>query len=277
MLATKTQAAPGKNNRDRARCLGFAENLIGYLMEPTEHYNRSKRNLAIFATLLALVLIGGVKPEDGSKIFGFQVHPKAIPTVLFFVVCYLLYQFYLARLFQHDEIRDRTAIWIDFYSIAGLSAVVLGGYLFFHLFWQIIGLSPLTLAAALVLALLSSLVALALIRWSDLDKWRRETFALRQSTIARRLKEPGWILNYNPKVPGKTKEISFENDGSIGEGRNPNEFKWKLSNNRQLEIYREEGKLHNKFAYDAATDQFKATQPDTKYKIEGQFIYREPR
>jgi hypothetical protein len=246
-------------------------------MEPTEHYNRSKRNLAIGASLLALVLLGGVTAENAGHVFGFNIHPKAIPTVLFFVVCYLLYQFFLARLFQHDEVQKRTSIWFDFYILTGLTVAVLVGYLIFYLLWQVVGLSWITLAGSFGGLFVGALVALALIRGSDLIKWQRETFALRQSTIERRLKEPGWILNYNPKVPGKTKAISFEDDGSIGEGRNPNEFKWKLNKDRQLEMYSDDGHLFNKFAYDAATDQFKATQPNRKYKIEGQVIYREPR
>lgn len=140
---------------------------------------------------------------------------------------------------------------------------------------QIVGLSPLALGASLALALVSALVTLALISWNDLAKWRRETFALRKSSIRQRLKEPGWILNYNPKVAGRTKPISFEDDGSIGEGHNDNEFKWNLVN-YQLDIIAKDGALHNSFAYDADTDQFKATRPERKYKIEGQVIYRQP-
>ncbi len=169
-------------------------------MEPTEHYNRSKRNLAIFAAILALVLLGGVTPEDSSTIFGFKIHPEVIPTVLSCVVFYLLYQFFLARLFQHDDIRSRTSIWFDFYIIAGLSVVVLVSYLIFYLLWQVAGLSPLALAAVFGVALVSVLVTLAVIRWSDLAKWRREAVALRKSTVAQRLKEPGWMLNY--RLPG---------------------------------------------------------------------------
>jgi hypothetical protein len=42
-------------------------------MEPSELYNRNKRNLAIFAALLALVLVGGVKPEDQGELLGFRI------------------------------------------------------------------------------------------------------------------------------------------------------------------------------------------------------------
>jgi hypothetical protein len=256
----------------RAECSALKS---GEIMEPTEHYNRSKRNLAIFAAILALVLFGGLTAKDGGSFFGFNVRPEVIPTVLFFVVFYLLYQFFLARLFQHDEIRSRTSIWIDFYIIAGFSLVVLVGYLIFYLLRQIVELTPLALVAVLLLALVSALVTLALIRWNDLAKWRREAFALRKSMLTQRLKEPGWILNYNPKIPGRTKQISFEDDGSIGEGRNDNEFKWNLVND-QLDIIAKDGALHNSFAYEADTDQFKATRPERKYKIEGQVIYRQP-
>jgi hypothetical protein len=96
-------------------------------MEPTELYNHSKRNLVIFAAVLALALFGVVKVEGTVNQFGLTVVPNAVPTVLFFVVVYLLYQFVLASTFQHDDVRRRTRI--DFASTAGFSSFVLLGYL----------------------------------------------------------------------------------------------------------------------------------------------------
>src|SRR5690606_8275299 len=76
-------------------------------MEPTDFYNRSKRNLAAFTSFFALILFGGVAPEEGTKILGFILAKDTLPAVLFVVVLYLLYQFILAISFQPDSIRKQ--------------------------------------------------------------------------------------------------------------------------------------------------------------------------
>jgi hypothetical protein len=63
-----------------------------------------------------------------------------------------------------------------------------------------------------------------LLRGAEWANWRREAIVLREATIEQRLKISGWLLNYNPKLPNKIKPISFNDDGTIGDGRNPNEF-----------------------------------------------------
>lgn len=243
-------------------------------MEPTELYNRSKRNLFIFATVLALLLVGGTSaPQAGAVFYGFNARPEYIPSVLSLVVLYLLFQFFLARNFQPDTIRNRTKV--DFWVTAGFSIFVLFGYLTIYLRPLIVGLSPSVWATLLLIVVTSGLAGFTLLKWSDLQKWRRETFSLRRSSLEQRLKEPGWTLNYNPQRPGKTKPISFNDDGTIGEGHNDNEHRWRLTDDR-LDIYASNGELQNSFDYDAATDQFKATRPERKFAIEGQVIYRQP-
>jgi hypothetical protein len=44
------------------------------------------------------------------------------------------------------------------------------------------------------------------------------------------LLKDGWILNFNPINRMGRKPISFNADGSIGEGKNPNEFRWQMVN-----------------------------------------------
>lgn len=85
----------------------------------------------------------------------------------------------------------------------------------------------------------------------------------------------GWTLNFNPAVQSSRaqKKISFNTDGTVGEGRNKNEFIWQISNGL-LEIYREGGFLQNRFRYDESADRFVCTNdPDAK-GIKNQTIYR---
>src|SRR5437868_7607193 len=57
-----------------------------------------------------------------------------------------------------------------------------------------------------------------------------------------------WVLNYNPTNPRGRKNISFNEDGTIGEGRNPNEYRWSYANDH-LDIIRQNNDLQNRFKY----------------------------
>ena len=97
-------------------------------MEPTDLYNKSKRNLVTFTALLALVLLGAIQMKGSATLYGngIQIRPELLPTILFVLVLWLLYQFFIARLFQADEIRNR--LWHDFFVTSGLAVVTLLGY-----------------------------------------------------------------------------------------------------------------------------------------------------
>jgi hypothetical protein len=239
-------------------------------MEPTNFYNHSKRNLVVFSAVLALVLFGAVEAKDSTQIFGFKIRPEVIPTVLFFVVVYLLYQFVLAQTFQADEVRQK--VRQDFGITVTFCGVVLVGYVVFYLGHQILGFG-LWIAFAVPIAILAAAIAFVLGRGAVWIKWRREAIELREATVAKRLREPGWVLNYNPKAPGRTKPISFNDDGTIGEGRNANEDRWCLTGNK-LEMINSEGAKQNEFIYEPSLDQFKSAGHSTAHKIEGQYIFR---
>jgi hypothetical protein len=244
---------------------------LNVTMEPTNLYNHGKRNLFAFAAVLALLLSGGVQTAKDAQLFGFAIRAEALPTVLFFIVVYLLYQFSLARMFQTDEIRNRTKV--DFAITAICSSIVLLYYLVFYLLHQIVGLGTQTLVAGCLLVA-GVATGLATTRLTDFSKWRKEAIKFRKETIDSRLKEPGWYLNFNPKVPNGVKRISFESDGSIGDGQNKNETAWRLSGN-SLEILNAQGERQNIFEYDAATDQFKSKGRAKAFNVEGQYIFKE--
>ena len=207
-----------------------------------------------------------------SQLLGFKICPEVLPTVLFFVVAYLLYQFFLARVFQSDEMRSRA--WLDFAITTGFASVVLFGYLIFYLFHQVLGLGPSAVFIALPIVVSALAAVFVLNRGAEWAKWRREAINLRVATIELRLREPGWVLNFNPKSPQGTKRISFNDDGSIGEGQNKNEHAWRLVDNK-LEIVNADGARQNMFEYDPSTDQFKSTGRAKVFNIEGQYIFRE--
>jgi hypothetical protein len=240
--------------------------------EPTELYNRAKRNLVIAVGLLAIVLLGLIDSKDTPEFFGIHLSPQAIPTTLFFITLYLLYQYWLAWSFQPDAIQK--VIRHDFFVTIIPTIFVLLGYLFGYLVSQFVGLNYVPLAIGAGLAVAASAIALYLFQRVKLLSAEREKSELRQDTIQKRLLEPGWRLNFNPHFAQKIKPISFNDDGTIGDGRNVNESKWRWRDN-VLEILREDGGVHNRFKYDPTTDRFVATQPSAVHGITGQFIYRD--
>lgn len=67
-----------------------------------------------------------------------------------------------------------------------------------------------------------------------------------------------WVLVYNPSNPKGRKNISFNEDGTIGEGRNHNEWRWSYANDH-LDIWMKDNRLHNRFKYDPPSGRFHST------------------
>ena len=77
---------------------------------------------------------------------------------------------------------------------------------------------------------------------------------------ARPLVGSPWTLVFNPAAQ-KSKPISFEEGGSIGAGRNKNEFTWRM-NGDALEILNHAGEVHSRFRRDGEMWRH-ANDPDT--------------
>jgi hypothetical protein len=84
----------------------------------------------------------------------------------------------------------------------------------------------------------------------------------------------GWILNFNPMNPMGRKRISFIADGSIGEGKNENEFRWQMVKG-MLEIIRLNNDLQNRFKYDPQGQKFICTNDGDAKGLPHQFIFRD--
>jgi hypothetical protein len=82
-----------------------------------------------------------------------------------------------------------------------------------------------------------------------------------------------WVLNYNPTNPRGRKNISFNEDGTIGEGRNGNEYRWSYTNGH-LDIWMQDNQLQNRFKYDANTGQFLCTNDIDAKGNHHQVIYK---
>jgi hypothetical protein len=94
------------------------------------------------------------------------------------------------------------------------------------------------------------------------------------ASIESKLLSMNWKLNYNPAIPGKEKPLVFNAGGTFGEGGNPNEARWELSDDT-LVIFRENGMLQNKFRYDKSGDRFTWIKDPAAKGINHQVIYRD--
>lgn len=110
-------------------------------------------------------------------------------------------------------------------------------------------------------------------KWPPKNETAKEPKTGAPTSIQKALTHKDWVLNFNPVLQGKHKRISFDDDGTIGKGRNDNEYKWKI-NGPTLEIWRENGDLQNRFIYHNGDERFICTNDLEAYGIPKQIIYR---
>jgi hypothetical protein len=89
----------------------------------------------------------------------------------------------------------------------------------------------------------------------------------------KKLFEPGWILHFNSASPKAVKDISFNADGTIGNGRNHNEDRWRIANGA-LAIIRPNGDIQNIFRYDPHSNMFLCTNDRNARGYKNQTIFK---
>jgi hypothetical protein len=233
------------------------------LLAPTETYFKARRALAIASGILLLALYVGIVPEskEGTlEIFGVRVgSPDSIPFVVAVMVLYCIWQFWASYVIQSHEVRAFSINRIDFGITLLIATFAIGSYI-----WAVRGdqkatfgslfIAVLGLIGAIVFFFFSSAVA-----WRYLRSWTRR----KNLSLAKLLSAEPWVLVFNPQAPGGWKKISFEPDGTIGEGRNDNESRWRIQEGF-LELLNSSGQIFSRFSYDKLEKIFNHTNdPDT--------------
>ncbi|TIR25111.1 MAG: hypothetical protein E5X34_10505 [Mesorhizobium sp.] len=80
-----------------------------------------------------------------------------------------------------------------------------------------------------------------------------------------------WIFHFSPSGNNGRKNMTFLPDGSIGEGRNENEYRWVFEGD-QLAIYRRNGDVQNSFRYNASSDRFEYLPDGRAQGFKDQYI-----
>lgn len=91
-----------------------------------------------------------------------------------------------------------------------------------------------------------------------------------EANILHAIKDRRFNFVFNPKT-GQSKTLTFLDNGSIGEGRNSNEWRSKIENGL-LEILDANGRLYSRFTFVPHTTSFHHTNEQVTQSIKGQYL-----
>jgi hypothetical protein len=237
-------------------------------VEPTSLYTKSKRNVVVISAILFLIVLGQVKLTERTEFLPIAIDsPGYVPHILAAVACFLLYQFWFSWELQRSS--SSNLLTVDFFFTGSISLAALITYAFHYL-------KPLAsdFSLSMISIALGALgLAAAFYTRAELTRRKGTIDRLRSTFLRERLFEAGWMLNFNPASDRGTKAISFNEDGTVGEGRNHNEDRWELTG-RTLRLIRPDGSLQNAFAYDPTSDRFTRIPDPSAKGLPDQSIYR---
>lgn len=81
-----------------------------------------------------------------------------------------------------------------------------------------------------------------------------------------------YLFTFNP-ITNNSKTLTFMPAGQIGEGRNANEYAWRVEQGK-LEIFNSEGRVYSRFIIVGNGDEFHHTNESDTLSIRGQFLKR---
>lgn len=222
------------------------------LRTPNEAYLRSRRALIFASGLLLVAILVGIAPEapDGTiNLFSVKIKPESIPTVLFVVVLYSIWQFWSSWFVQTDEVRtffvNRVDIVVTIFIAVASAATYLSRF-----FLQLLPIAKQE-ASLFLSVFLATLIGAPIFFYTNSivrKRFLRKTKAA-ETHLSADLVGGYWILTFNPEMVNGKKEITFLPDGQIGVGRNENEHRWRIREGT-LEILNSEGNVFSRFRYD---------------------------
>jgi hypothetical protein len=258
-------------------------------LEPTSTYLKSKRGLLLFAGALLLIVLVGVNPTSpqSTHLLPFELRrPGLISYAVLVVVAYLIVETVSYWSSQNDEIRNHPSherihffvIWI------GLLAVVSQLYSMWLSPYENLEVSPHTydekfqwgaLHGAAILSLSIFAAFSVLFATPILRRIRVSRISEDEQSLIEILPKRKWTLNFNPLQTNGQKDLSFNTDGTIGDGRNQNEDRWRVRGN-YLELLNPSGQVFSRFVFDKATESFEHTNDEDTLSLRNQKIFLRP-
>jgi hypothetical protein len=243
--------------------------------------------LVVASGLLALSVLAGIVPAetDGSlTVFSLRLEsPEKIPTIFFVISIYALWQFWSSWLVQGEEVRVATINRVDvvFSFVIALTGWAVFLWPLIHSFLgriSVVAVSGTTIAvllgagiayASFLLEISSRLVKRKIVR-SEMRTRLNQVRADHDDQLFDALVKGSWELVYNPDTK-KAKGISFQRGGTIGRGKNNNEYLWRVKNGN-LEIINSDGMIFSRFKYIPSSQQFEHTNDEDTLSIRSQVI-----
>ncbi|MEX2631417.1 MAG: hypothetical protein WD341_15900 [Tistlia sp.] len=251
-------------------------------MHPTDSYYKTKRNLLIFVGALLLAVFAGLKLEGASvndSLLPIKIdHPEWLRVILTVGVAFNVYQLSLLWAAQDSRVQENRFHRIDFLGavfIAVASIFSLGAVEMWPLVrrtadshgWTWL-LSVFTSSLLTVIAVFFSQGTLHLA--TAVGRKIKGRSRDRENTQRDVLVRSNWLLHYDPRGR-KAKAITFNSDGTVGDGQNQNEHNWRMTDGL-LEILNDKGAVFSRFRYDEEKERFTHTNDEDTSSLRNQTI-----
>ena len=231
------------------------------LTTPNDIFYKGRLALVTSSALLLLAIYVGLSSDTEESvnttqsaitILSFELdNTDALPIILLLATIYSAWRFLAAWYVQSEEVRDFPVNKADC-VLTGAIAVSSIASFFFPFpaggFWGLF---------VILVVIWYAIFFAGVERLGSVMSKRAKTQDERISEI---LTSQEWELLYDPIRSG-VKDISFQGDGEISEGRNQNEDTWRVREGL-LEILRDTGDVQSRFRYDGNSEVFEHTNED---------------
>lgn len=259
-------------------------------MEPTDPYLKSKRNLVLFGSALLLIISTGVTITPGDyTVEGVKLtfeDTSFFDVAIAFIVLYFLIQISLFWSAQNAEVKSLLQYKLDFYLSFAIGCISLALFATLRLVrpaievlssvvpsfsapWSLLSSSILGILITTAVLIGSSSILPIVRRILEKSRHKREAS---EADLLQILPRRRWRFVFNPtRSTGGEKEITFNEDGEIGDGGNRNETNWRVRG-EFVEILNSEGQVYSRFTYDPKTGVFHHTNDDDTSSLRSQRI-----
>lgn len=253
-------------------------------------YLKAKRYLVFFSGALLLSVFVGFAASEQNALLGWKISdPHLVSVVLYFAVGYYLAQLALFWDAQPQPAKVRLQHSFDYWLSVAIGFIALYSLpvrLTLHpLGMPIQDVEPTdlllqwpTVASLAVLPVVCA-VPYRLVLRPSIKKNQKDVAAKEVSTTDLILANH-WRLVFNPTLYSRSggaqgsKEIVFQPDGSISEGRNDNEYSWRV-NAGFLEILKADGKtIQSRFKVEDNGERLQHTNESDTVSLRDQYLVR---
>ncbi len=249
-------------------------------MQPTEIYLKSKRNMLLASGVLLLILFSGVEIRPGSyEIAGMELTFKDtsyLDTIISIILLFFFIQCSLYWATQKKEVRSLIQYRID----GGLSFLVSVMALLAFAYYRLVPQSiierigtPDNIWFEIIAVMLGWFLAFSaraiIFRFVEASRRVRKNV---EDASLQALLNNRWNFVFNPAHPTKGhKVMTFNADGTIGEGRNHNEDTWRVRG-EFLEILNSNQQIYSRFKFHPMGNTFDHTNDDDTLSLHFQRI-----